>query len=442
MSHSLTTKLAKLRAVASLSPYAIALVALGLNQTIMMALLPTIAELMGMPLVSGELGILVAVANLNLVSYWYGSGWWGRTIGRWHRKQVHYVVAAGFIIANLGFLAALFVGSHNEISLTIALALMGCCRLLAGFFSSALLPLSQLAISKNGAPSVASLSKNSSFITIGRIVGPLLVLLPLNLFLLLSIPILFILPLLKSISGNSVNAIVNITHKATGANSKFTSFSQQFSQFSVIKLALGIAVITTCLVGVIQLLLLSALTSLGYQGEGASRYFAGLMLLTSVIAWFCQRVIIPKFANSSRVVLPTLLVALNTGAVVLIFMPLSWLSLMIAVVAITLGVSGLPSWYTNQGVVSTTNDIEKGVFYGVLAQAHSSGHIVGTVLSAILLYFQLPLALLTLFFAILLSGTCVYLSLHAARLSFSTLPPSSLASSSKEVPSEFAHKST
>nr|BBJ32545.1 MFS transporter [Alteromonas sp. K] len=392
--------------------YAIHLFVLGANQTLLLALLPQLAGLLGFGSDANEWGMLILIMNLNLLSYWFGSGWWGKTISRIGLKDATRIASIGLIISTLVFVCLIFFTPAWLFVIAVA-------RLATGCFTSAFLPIAQtnLALAHQHANTaatstnkesaenagnaenkrVAALSKLSSHITIGRLIGPIIVLLPIPLYVLLIAPaVITLLTLFMK---------VPVTDEIEQRQANLKPAKSQLIAFKKMnKFGISAALLTTALVAIVQLILLPFITQLGYSEVQASQYYAKLLLFISCLVIVFQRWLLPKLAkrdSQQTWYANVLLIAVLSGSACLLLLPNAWLFLLMGLSLLALGIAGLPSWYTHKLMQQHEQRLPHSQISGVTAQSHTVGHLLGTGVAAVILsssfsihYLLLPTALL------------------------------------------------
>ncbi|NRD75338.1 hypothetical protein HQQ94_19335 [Shewanella sp. VB17] len=361
------------------SVLSVALVSLGINQTLVIAAIPTLMTWVGQTDPNYSLGWLVFTVNLNLVSYWLGATYWGGVAAKLGFTRAIHLAALGYIGANVLFIATLLGESTH-------LWLIGLCRLLVGGFSSAFLPLTQTRLAAQADATPAALSSLSSSLTLGRLLGPGLLFLPLSLPYLMLVPVLLVIPVLFGRYHVSPKVIFPPQPKAI----KLVTTWQRFAYIS--------AMFTTAIVAVFQFNVLQFLTIQGYQGEQGSDVYAALMLATSILLVVYQIGVIPSLnRRRAHLFLPILLTALVSGGVILVLFGDMWWGLGSSLVGLLLAIAGLPAWYTSGLLTSVTGPIEQAKYSGYLTRAHTTGHIIGTGAAALFLHQQWMLSLLIAF---------------------------------------------
>ena len=232
-----------------------ALFTLGINQTLLIALLPQIAVLFNVDAQSHQLGLIAMAINVNLISYWIGSGVWGKYLNRMSLTQAYWIAGISYITCHILFIASLSHLSGPQLWLA-ALSRFG-----LGLFSSAFMPIGQTYLAHKRPAELNNISKLSGVATLGRLLGPTFVFLPIglsNILLLTLIPICVSLLLIKWLAKNSLNLTI-IPHQTNSVSS--IKLAQQF------KLTFLTASLTTMLVAIYQLMLVPYLSKLGLNSE-------------------------------------------------------------------------------------------------------------------------------------------------------------------------------
>lgn len=429
------------------------LISLGINQTVLLSAIPTLVEWVGQSDSAASVGLLVAMVNMNLVSYWLGAGWWGGVASKLGFGRAIRLAACGYIIANLSFICLLLLAPGN-------VWLLGLSRFAIGGFSSAFLPLSQAQLAAQGKATPGALSALSGGLTIGRLAGPALVLLPVSIPMILLVPIALVVPVLllalpgewdaphpsvkpqsddikpdegqviasKTLEANAfeTNTFAAKTFAVKTAQAKAAETKAQeiggLAQSNYSRVVYSAALLTTGFVAVFQLYVLQFLTAHGYEGEEGSKVYALMMLATSVLLVVYQLRVIPKISRSySSALLPVLLISLVIGWIVLVTGGVNWWGLFFAVVGLLLAIAGLPAWYTSRLLERESDPARQAKSSGYLTRSHTTGHMVGTGLASLFLHQQWSLSLLISALVLLLlftvlklrknteSGTCSFM---------------------------------
>ncbi|UAA37365.1 hypothetical protein KIH87_11590 [Paraneptunicella aestuarii] len=405
-------------------PNSMQLIALGVNQTLLIALLPQLAVLLGFGHNPEDWGLLLLVMNANLPSYWLASGWWGKKITCGDTNQISKQANYGFILSISLFVTLLLLIENglelpqatntDSMSLlnTLLLTVLALCRFASGAFASAFLPLAQTNITQTPEAyetNISKLSHLSSLITLGRFIGPILVLLPFPLVLHLIIPALLIL---VSLIQKSRTTIIQSNE---AQNASVATAQKQIQVFKLLsKPGLTAALLTTSMVAMTQLVLLPFIAKFGYTEKQASHYYAQLMIYLSVFVIASQRwllpYLIPKIAQltKSQTAYPLLLsLCLILGTVLLCLPQQNWPTLLLALACIAIAIAGLPACYTHQLFEQHHIQIPRAQISAAIAQVHTLGHLLGTAVTAALLAQNLNIAHVQLALATLLLF-CIY----------------------------------
>ncbi|MGO2509063.1 MAG: MFS transporter [Vibrio hibernica] len=374
------------------------LLTLGVNQTLLIALLPQIAMLFDVDAQSNNLGLIAIAINVNLVSYWIGSGLWGKYLHKMSLLQAYFAASLGYILCHILFISALFHVSEPQLWLA-ALSRFG-----LGLFSSAFMPIGQTYLAHKQPPALNKLSQLSGMATLGRLLGPTLVFLPLSLptmLLLTLIPVLMSLLLIKWFVKDSLTLTIHqkVSHKTIGKTSAWQLAKHHQLTFIT-------ACLTTMLVAVYQLMLIPYLGQLGFNDQKISHYLAMLMLGISLLMIINQLWLIPHVVNFSNITWHSIFWSLLVTAALLIFTQHHLTALVVLSVTLTIALSTLPAWYSKQLLSIQENKNNTSQLSGLLAQSHSSGHLIGTGFASLFLYLHWNIEyLLLLSIAILLICT-------------------------------------
>ncbi|XAW90352.1 hypothetical protein ABDK09_13100 [Vibrio sp. CDRSL-10 TSBA] len=327
-------------------------------------------------------------------------------------------------LRNLSFICLLLLAPGN-------VWLLGLSRFAIGGFSSAFLPLSQAQLAARGKATPGALSALSGGLTIGRLAGPALVLLPVSIPVILLVPIALVVPVLvlalpdkgQVMASKTVaaNPLATNTFETKAAETKVQEIGS-LAQSNYSRVVYSAALLTTGFVAVFQLYVLQFLTAHGYEGEEGSKVYALMMLATSVLLVVYQLRVIPKISRSySSALLPVLLISLVIGWIVLVTGGVNWWGLFFAVVGLLLAIAGLPAWYTSRLLERESDPARQAKSSGYLTRSHTTGHMVGTGLASLFLHQQWSLSLLISALVLLLlftvlklrknteSGTCSFM---------------------------------
>ncbi|OEF23397.1 MFS transporter [Vibrio rumoiensis] len=371
------------------------LLTLGINQTLLIALLPQIATLFGIDPQGNELGILAIALNVNLISYWIGSGLWGKYLQKISLTSAYAIASIGYIACHIAFISALFHFEQPQ------LWLASLSRLGLGLFSSAFMPIGQTYMARQEPAALNKLSQLSGIATLGRLLGPTFVFLPLALshvLLLTIIPIFLSLLFVKWLAKGCMKyeekhqSNLNRNRELTVTpTAMWTLAKRHYLTFIT-------ASLTTLLVAVYQLMLIPYLSKLGLNEQEVSRYLASIMVGISVMMAFNQLWLIPIMMAYPRLIWGSTVWALFITATLLSLPGYHLVVLLALSMTLTVALSNLPAWYSKQLLSIDTNPSHTGKLSGLLAQSHSTGHLLGTGCASIVLYFQLNIAYLLIAF--------------------------------------------
>ncbi|MGR5001544.1 MFS transporter [Vibrio celticus] len=352
------------------------LISLGINQTLVVAAIPSLSGWLEASDINASMGGLVLAVNMNLASYWLGASRWGAVVSKLGFTKSFQLAAFGYAFSCLTFVALILGDVPN-------LLLLGGSRFLIGAFSCAFLPLSQTLLATRNDATPAALSRLSSALTLGRLVGPSLVFLPMEFGYLLLLPIVMVLPLFFTrCDAGQWKKNVNSTSK------KYSIKPMHYFAFTA-------ALLTTALVAVFQFFVLQFLSLHGYQGEKGTDIYASLMLATSILLVVYQLRFIPSLSQrQSNHFMGILLSSLIIGSATLVMFGMNWWGLGGSLVWLLLAVAGLPAWYTARLLQSENDTLMQSKLSGYLTRAYTSGHILGTGFAALFLNQQWLLSIL------------------------------------------------
>lgn len=382
---------------------------MGINQTLLLALLPQIAKQLNLSAAPESWSGLIVLLNLNLLTSWLGAAWWGQRIHVIGPQRAIALAAGGFSMSIAALAAVL--ASSTQLGLVSA-ALIAGCRLAAGCFSSALLPIAQSQIHGHQGEQMRQLAKLSSHITLGRLVAPALVFIPLSPLVILLFPAcltLLGLPLARTARENGTTvAAMAATPAPQQSQTQLHPLSQRQLWRQINKAGLATALLTTAMVASLPVVLLPLIHQLGFSQQAASEQFSQLMLVLGIIVIATQRLLVPvgsRYWSHSKGYPLLILACLYTGGMLLSNhqLPASTAAseavvwsllgdgqlLLLALTCLAVAVAALPSWYTQQLFRTHGSHIPTSQISGAIAQAHTIGHILGTLGSALLLASQL-----------------------------------------------------
>lgn len=378
------------------------LILLGLNQTLMIALLPELAELFSFANDKSELAILTAAINSNLISYWLGTIVWGKYLHRWGFVACCRLTILGFFLASSFVWLTLFYTEQPS------LYWLSVGRFILGIFSSAFVVLSHTYLAQKNSANISKLSKNSSMITLGRVLGPTLVLLPITLEQLLLLPIIASLFLSLSCAFNPVTANTAKTIPSAVSNS---------INAQPISLLLCTALLTTSLVNCLQYFLLPRLIDLGYQGAQASDIFAAILLYLSFAVFAYQLLVIPYLSRYQLYLPKFIIITAIAGGSLLTLANDSWVLLILALSLLAFAISALPNWYSQRAYQSHHHIYIQSQRSAAIARSHSSGHLLGVAIASLSLYLAIPLLAVIWLQLLLLTVFILFINKGALQLS-------------------------
>ena len=367
------------------------LILLGLNQTLAIALLPQIVSYLGLESNSQNLALVAFIINANLFSYWLSTGFWGKYITKIGMMNCTLIACIGFLLSNFIFWSSLFI------STTPSLPLMAFSRFALGLFTSAFIILAHTHLAQINNTNLGQLAKTSGNITLGRLIGPSLVLLPVPMEWLLLTPMIVTIAFLPVV-------ILKTKIKQQSANilsSETSSHSVNSTTFTLILIS---ALLTTMLVSTLQLFILPLLSNMGYQGVYGSKVYASLLIYLTITVLIYQFIILPyltRYVSSIPSLIITALILSNTLFIVSFD---NRILLLIALTIFTFAISALPSWYSQKAYQHNQTLAIRSHRSSQLVRAHTTGHLAGTAISSITLYFHIPLIVPIWIFSLSLIG--------------------------------------
>lgn len=355
-----------------------ALLAVGLNQTLLFSLLPVLVTVFSIEGSGDSWSLIIFFLNLNLLSFFFGSAVWPRKIILYGYLSSARITLAGYFLSNALFVVLLAVATNRTHLNNELLVLIGLSRLFMGFFSSAFLSIAQGSVYAQTSCEQQQyqwLSKISGALTLGRLAGPGLVLLPVDWLWVLAVPFL---PVLWSYFQRPI-----VPYSALKAEP--STLPKKLTPSSSLLWPLVIALSTTALVASFQLALAPGMTSLIGDAEHASEMLALLVLGLSILLFILQVWVMPRLAKWLKVRLFIIVFGLvSFGFLTLIPTP-NLTNFILAGVTLAIAVSGLPPWYSQVAFHRGAPQRKVSETSGLLAQSHSLGHLAGTVLAALCL---------------------------------------------------------
>ncbi len=355
-----------------------ALLSMGLNQTLLFSFLPYVADVLGISGSSLEWSGVIILLNANLLSYFIGSIYWPNKITSDGFAVSARLAFAGYALVSVIFIVVLMLLSFDLSWHWLSLIILGATRFAMGYFSSAFLPIAHgyiLAQNHDHASQYKQLSRASSALTLGRLIGPGLALIPINWLLILVVPLL---PMLWS-----------YFQCPSTDNNRQDHKSQVLPVMQRLKLApiwtLICALLTTAWVASFQLALAPEVHRLIPTPAEASHQLAMFLLGVSIVALFGQAVLMPLLAKFIRVRISLMVLGLLVFTVLIISKPATYPVFVMAGVGLALAVSALPTWYSQVTYHNADERISKVSVSGLIAQSHSIGHLLGTGATALFL---------------------------------------------------------
>lgn len=372
------------------------LILFGLNQTLAIALVPQLVSFLGLSNSSQNLAIVTLIINVNLLTYWLGTAFWGDLVSKISIVKCTRIASIGFLFSNALFWSALFMVE------TPSLMFIAFSRLALGLFTSAFIILAHSHLAQITNTSFGQLAKISGAITLGRLIGPSLVLLPFSMEWLLLFPTIA--------TGLFIPFIFFMTntepHKpAFEAPSKPIN-SPNFA------LILITALLTTILVSTVQYFILPLLFEMGYEGVLGSKVYAALLLYLTLTVIIYQFFVLPRLTPYLSIIPGLIIAALLISCTLFVVSLHNELLLIIALTMLTFAISALPSWYSQKAYEHNQTLAIRAYRSSRIARAHTTGHLLGTAISSLTLYLNLPLIIPIWIFSLSLIGLIITLHKH------------------------------
>ncbi|GAL20503.1 possible H+-antiporter [Vibrio maritimus] len=263
---------------------------MGLNQTLLFSFLPYIADVLGISGSSLEWSGVIILLNVNLLSYFIGSSYWPSKITSNGFAVSARLAFVGYAAVSVIFIFVLTLLLFDLSCHWMSLIILGATRFAMGYFSSAFLPIAHgyiLAQNHDHASQYKQLSKASSALTLGRLIGPGLALIPINWLLILVVPLL---PMLWSYFQCS-----SIDNNRQNHKSQLLPIKQRLKL--VPTWTLICALLTTAWVASFQLALAPEVHRLIPTPAEASHQLAMFLLGVSIVALFGQAMLMPYSPN-------------------------------------------------------------------------------------------------------------------------------------------------
>lgn len=308
---------------------------------------------------------------------------WASKSDTWGRKRVLSFGMLGMFFSFL-LLCSLFV-FNNELSLTAKVVIMFACRIVYGFLSSAVVPVSQawqldLIDTKD---KLKVLTRNSMCLNIGRILGPVLILIQKVDFehMIYAGTLWVLLLALGCLFTSTPSAKVNPANVAAKFNWKTVS-TEWKELFKESMLPILLALIFTSFIGVLHSTLGHHLKiTLNIKGDEASVQMAKLVLGSSLFALLIQQTSQWIFKRDWKLRLITGASALIIGSFILDAAG-TMTGIWGALLMISVGLALIPPVY--MALISSSNkENVTGKKIGFASIAHSLGYAFGSGLIAL-----------------------------------------------------------
>lgn len=383
----------------SLSWYTLPII-MGIFQSSLFAATPLFIAQTG--LASWQWSILLSLPTLFFLVL---SPRWGRWADQSGAGYIIRFSALGLSLSIVSFAIIWWAGVSYAFSPLMWFVAIGVSRILYGISASGVMPLCQslaldTTIVKEGSDdSLKRLGRVSAGLSIGRLVGPVLLLFfAVYLGWLFGIFSVVALVSLIFISRFSVKYTVQRTEQQTTVSSK-TNETDTPSFHPSITLMLCMAFAVTFYVGYLQFVLGPLFLDWMKSSEAATRMMSVTMLVVAAIALLCQLFIVKRLAWRSPSILSVLACILIMAS-----FALGWvrqpLVILIVVIPMALSIALMTPVYSR--LAMALSEASKGQISGRLAVAHTAGYPAGSLLAGLFYsvspdYWWLPLGLIACF---------------------------------------------
>lgn len=351
-------------------------------QTILYTTIPYISEKTSLQTAS----ILGAISAGSFIFAFMGP-FWSSNSDNWGRKRVISIGMLGMFFSFV-LLCALFL-FNNQLSMAAKIAIIFASRIIYGALVSAVVPVSQawqldLIDTKD---KLKVLTRNSMCLNVGRVLGPVLILVKKvdfeHMIYAGTVWVLFL----------ALGCMVNSTPEkktVTDNNSKIEIPKYKWSElFKESMLPIFLALIFTSFIGVLHSTLGHHLKeTFALKGDQASVLMAKMVLTSSLFALVLQQCSQWIFKREWKLRLITGAAGLIIGSFVLDTagtVPAAWAALMI----ITIGLALIPPVYMALISHSSAQTNVTGKKIGFASVAHSLGYAVGSGLIALSMKFNI-----------------------------------------------------
>ncbi len=348
-------------------------------QMVLYTTIPYIAEKTGVTTAN----IIGAISVGSFLFTFMGPYWATRSDSLGRKK----VLGIGMLGMSLSFTLLTIIFLFNTtLSLSVKILFVFLSRIFYGLLSSAIVPVSQ-AWQLDLSPKhnhLKVLTKNSMFLNLGRILGPILVLIKqVNFEFVIYFATVWVslLTLFNLFSYHPVKQ--KIEQKSFNFKALLLSWKTSFqeSMFPIL-----LALIFTAFVGVLYSFLGHHLkVVLSLTGQEATIMFAKIILVLSLLAVILQQISISLFKNNwrPRVIIGSISIIIGT---IIMMLTDSHFFMWLSIFFISIATAFIPPAYLRLTSESKENNDKTNVFgkkLGLASVAHSLGYALGTALIAI-----------------------------------------------------------
>ncbi|WP_223670282.1 MFS transporter [Kangiella shandongensis] len=370
-------------------------VIMGIFQSSLFAATPQFIALTG--LATWQWSILLSLPTLFFLVL---SPRWGRWADKSGASYVIRYSAVGLSLSIISFAIIWWLGVSYTFSPLVWFIAIGFSRILYGISASGVMPICQsLALDtstvKEGSDdSLKRLGWVSAGLSVGRIVGPVLLLL-----FAVYMGWLFGIFCAAAIVSLVFISRFSVKHAPRRKQQPMTDKAEPTSLHPSITLMLCMAFAVTLYVGYLQFVLGPLFLDWMETSEEATKLMSLTMLVVAAVALLCQVFIVKRLAWRSPSILSVLALILTLAS-----LSLGWvhqpLVILIAVIPMALSIALMTPVYSRLAMASS--EASKGQTSGRLAVAHTAGYPAGSLLAGLFYsispdYWWLPLCLIACF---------------------------------------------
>ena len=347
-------------------------------QMVLYTTIPYISETTGVSTAN-----IIAAISVGSFLFTFMGPYWATKSDSLGRKKVLGIGMLGMTFS-FALLAAIFI-FNSTLPINVKIGFVFLSRIFYGLLSSAIVPVSQawqldLSSRENH---LKVLTKNSMFLNLGRILGPILVLAKqVNFEIVIYFATVWV-SLLTLFNLFSYHPKVSQSDQSFDLKKLLVSWKMSFQESM---LPILLALIFTAFVGVLYSFLGHHLkVVLSLTGQEATMMFAKIILVLSLLAVFLQQLSILIFQNNwkPRVIVGSISIIIGT---VIMMLTESHFYMWLSIFFISIATAFIPPAYLRLTSESKENTDKTNVFgkkLGLASVAHSLGYALGTALIAV-----------------------------------------------------------